>query len=140
MTDKPEVRIEDGSIQLGSDWPGVFFRGDTALGFGVHLGAALDRLENGEPLDGIARAVLRGLQSDLLSAAIEVGNDTRQFLKPAAECLKRPPVATPEDQHTIETLRAYARDAVELRKRRPDETIEQWAYRLVTEAGIEGKF
>lgn len=128
-----DVRIEDGSIQFGSDWPGVFFRGDTALGFGVHLGAALERLAKGETLDGIALAVLRGLQSDLMAASIEIGNDTRQFLKPAGECL-RLPVNREADRRTIEGLRALAREVIERQKRRPDESVVEWAQRLAGDA------
>jgi hypothetical protein len=134
VTDEREVRIEDGSIQFGSDWPGVFFRGDTALGFGVHLGAALERLGKGETLDGIALAVLRGLQSDLMAASIEVGNDTRQFLKPARECLRRTSDVE-ADQRTIEGLRALAREVIERQKRRPEESIADWAKRLAEDTG-----
>lgn len=132
MADASEVRIEDGSIQFGSDWPGVFFRGDTALGFGVHLGAALERLGKGETLDPIALAVLRGLQSDLMAASIEVGNDTRQFLKPASECIRRP-VDSEADKRTVETLRALAQEVIERQKRQPEESIADWAKRLAGE-------
>ncbi len=135
MADAPETRIEDGSIQFGSDWPGVFFRGDTALGFGVHLGAALERLAKGETLDGIALAVLRGLQSDLMAASIEVGNDTRQFLRPAAECLRRTTVDSEQDKRDAESLRALAREVIERQKRRPEESITDWAKRLSEDTG-----
>jgi hypothetical protein len=31
--DLPIRRLETGAVQLGNDWPGVFIRGDEALGF-----------------------------------------------------------------------------------------------------------
>lgn len=129
MADQPDVRIEDGSIQFGSDWPGVFFRGDTAFNFGGHLGAALQHIERGEPVDGIAMAVLRGLHSELLSASTEAGKETRQFLKPAQECRLEPGEGS-MDVRTLESLRALARKAVEAQNRQPEETLQVWANRL----------
>ena len=34
---KQEKRVETGPIQFGDDWPGLFIRGDNALGFALAL-------------------------------------------------------------------------------------------------------
>lgn len=70
-----ETRIESGPIILNPenrdkndpDWPGVFFRGDDAAHYAVHLEIAL--LELGDK-DLISTSVLRGLLSDLASARV----------------------------------------------------------------------
>lgn len=68
-----ETRIESGPIILNpenrdkNDRPGVFFRGDDAAHYAVHLEIAL--LELGDK-DLISTSVLRGLLSDLASARV----------------------------------------------------------------------
>ncbi len=47
----------------GDDWPGIFFRGDTAAGFALHL----EQLLEGNA-DAITLSVVRGLLSDLHSS------------------------------------------------------------------------
>jgi hypothetical protein len=40
----PEVRrVHSGPIQFGQDWPGIFMRGDQALGTAIQLEAFLER-------------------------------------------------------------------------------------------------
>jgi hypothetical protein len=40
-----QQRIETGTLKIGDDWPGVFVRGDEALGFASALKAS--KLQNG---------------------------------------------------------------------------------------------
>ena len=73
VTKLPEQtpRIETGPIQFGSDWPGVFFRGDHALHFAHALQEMINNFEilvNSEQIDKtkvhydvIRIALLRGL-------------------------------------------------------------------------------
>lgn len=72
LTDPPirelpaaEPRVETGPVQFGSDWPGTFFRGDSAAGYAHHLECLL---ENNLDIDGITRGVLRSLLRDLDSS------------------------------------------------------------------------
>jgi hypothetical protein len=72
MTDQPTIRefpacdprIEDGPVQFGDDWPGLFLRGDTAAHYASHLG---EFLSTNPPADPIVLGMLRGLLSDLES-------------------------------------------------------------------------
>ena len=34
-------RVETGSLQINDDWPGIFIRGDNALGYAMHLEMAI---------------------------------------------------------------------------------------------------
>jgi hypothetical protein len=63
-----DERMETGPIQFDDDWPGVFLRGDNAIGFGLHLRAVLDSTE----IEPIGKAVLEGLYDTLM------GCDTRK--------------------------------------------------------------
>lgn len=163
MTDKPEVRIDSGPIAFGGDLPGLFLRGDDASYYGYQLSIALAAAEKiiGEDSEAVdpevllAVMVLQNLVTLLSSVNVSDPHHRAEQLRPARECRESPPtmrgpvskespdtkiemppaqILSEEDQQTIETLRAYARDAIELRKRRPDETLEQWVHRLVTEA------
>lgn len=58
-----ETRVETGPIQFGEDWPGIFFRGDTAAGYAVHL----EQLLQGSA-DAITMGVVRSLLADLHSS------------------------------------------------------------------------
>jgi hypothetical protein len=155
VTDKPEARIDSGPIAFGGDWPGLFLRGDDASYYGYQLSIALAAAEEiiAEDSDAVdpevllAVMVLKNLVTLLSSVNVSDPHHRAEQLRPARECRESPPTMrgpvpeeSPDAKIEIETLRAYARDAVELRKRRPDETIEQWAHRLVTEAFREGKF
>lgn len=35
-----QTRVETGVVQFGNDWPGVFIRGDNALGYALALQSA----------------------------------------------------------------------------------------------------
>jgi hypothetical protein len=89
-SNEPEPRIEDGSVVFGSDWPGLFLRGDTAFSYSFHLEHILNVLEEDEA-SSIAVHVIRGLLHDLKS--VDVSNTTvkRQQLKTARECLAGAP-------------------------------------------------
>lgn len=38
--DPPLRRLETGAVQFGNDWPGVFIRGDEAIGLAASIDAA----------------------------------------------------------------------------------------------------
>lgn len=38
--DDDQTRVETGVVQFGNDWPGVFIRGDNALGYALALKSA----------------------------------------------------------------------------------------------------
>lgn len=59
-----DPRIEDGPVQFGDDWPGLFLRGDTAMCYASYLE---ELLNSGPPVSAIAVGVLIGLLSDLQS-------------------------------------------------------------------------
>lgn len=44
-------RIETGPIQFGEDWPGLFIRGDNALGVAMNVDAVLSVLTEEQKLD-----------------------------------------------------------------------------------------
>lgn len=93
-------RIESGVVQFGSDWPGLFLRGDVSFQFGNLLRKLLDTVSliRPKPPDIIFPAhVLRGLQSDLLSVEVGKGAPVQQ-LKFYEECIR--PV--PQDEIKID--------------------------------------
>jgi hypothetical protein len=59
-----EPRIDDGPLQFGADWPGLFLRGDTAMNYAYHLRMML---HGKSQVNGVSRKVLLGLLSDLES-------------------------------------------------------------------------
>lgn len=77
MTDEPIIRelpacdprVEDGPVQFGQDWPGLFFRGDTAMNYAHHLRIFLDEatLNLAAAPNPISLGVVRGLLCDLQS-------------------------------------------------------------------------
>jgi hypothetical protein len=69
----PEVteRVESGPIQFGDDWPGVWIRGDDALGMAGMLDLALQHLPATAEADAwIGRAAIEGLISSLRSCSV----------------------------------------------------------------------
>lgn len=55
-------RIETGALQLGEDWPGVFIRGDEALGMAGLMNALADAIARGDDIViKSAPAILREL-------------------------------------------------------------------------------
>jgi hypothetical protein len=73
----PQVtdRIESGPLQFGEDWPGLYLRGDSALGYAQSLSAALDK----NRLNSVDRIVLQGLLEELQSCQ-SLRNGTREVL------------------------------------------------------------
>lgn len=50
------TRMETGQVQFGDDWPGIFLRGDNAIGIAIVLKGIADMLPN---LDPVSAAQLR---------------------------------------------------------------------------------
>jgi hypothetical protein len=106
--ESPPVRCEGGVLQFGDDWPGVFFRGDTAFAFGMHLKTLLEG-----HVDPIGRAVLEGLLSDLMSPDarnLDAVRDLKALrvtkLRPFAECLADDQaVPAPVDEEVTTSLK-----------------------------------
>lgn len=66
----PESRVENGPVQFGDDWPGVFIRGDSAAYYAMTLRTLLVSVPDGAAsTDAFARIQLRGLY-DLLRASV----------------------------------------------------------------------
>jgi len=63
-------RVETGPVRFGTDWTGLFIRGDNAYGYALHLQWAIDTLSK-LPATGIQDHItlrgLRDLQKDLES-------------------------------------------------------------------------
>ena len=53
-------RVESGPVQFGDDWPGVFLRGDNALGYARALREILDGSDEATS-HPLTRLKLRGL-------------------------------------------------------------------------------
>lgn len=65
-------RVETGPVQFDDDWPGVFIRGDNALGFAQSLEAML----NSHPsLNFVHVAVCQGLLKTLKSCHVRDNPD-----------------------------------------------------------------
>jgi len=68
-----EKRVETGVVQFGDDWPGVFIRGDNAMGFHVYLRSLLDGNDRDlyrvalERLDELLRSCVVELQGEGIS-------------------------------------------------------------------------
>lgn len=81
------ARIESGVVQFGDDWPGVFFRGDTAFAYASQLQEALEGLIVGQGPNPITLAMLRNLMAELQACDVHLQLPVTH-LKPAEECLK----------------------------------------------------
>lgn len=80
------ARVESGVLQFGDDWPGVFFRGDTAIGFAVQLQRAIDLLApQDNPELVVMCRVLQGLLDELQSCDVRRGVPVTH-MKPAEDC------------------------------------------------------
>jgi hypothetical protein len=92
MTDAkgPDPRIESGSISFGDDWPGLFLRGDDAMGYAIQLQYILDVVDE-DDIDAISLHIVRALLHHLKSVDFRNDKVQRQQLKTARECL----VSTP---------------------------------------------
>lgn len=58
-------RPENGAMKFGEDWPGVFFRGDTAEVYRTALDRALLAMEEGKPPHMHVISILRDLKGEL---------------------------------------------------------------------------
>ena len=77
MTDYPPIRVlpamdervENGPVQFGEDWPGLFLRGDMAMNYAYHLKIFLDEavLNVAAPPNPFSLAGVRELLHDLQS-------------------------------------------------------------------------
>jgi hypothetical protein len=86
-----DPRIESGPLVFGSDWPGLFLRGDDALHFAMHLRTIIDCAEKSGAGKSISLAVVRGLLDDLLSVDAANPAVQRQQLRSARECIASSP-------------------------------------------------
>lgn len=68
-----DPRAESGPIQFGSDWPGVFVRGDHAFYYAACLEHVLGQLEKKDIVDAVSVAALEGLVGLLKSSNIGFG-------------------------------------------------------------------
>jgi len=79
MTERPET----APMRFGDDWPGLFIRGDVALGWLTILRArVLARLDG----DALARDVIAGMIAALEETRHPVQPERLQLLRPWAEC------------------------------------------------------
>jgi hypothetical protein len=60
-------RPESGAIRFGDDWPGLFLRGDDAVGYGSTLSSALSAIRAGDDPGVIFLLELEELRDLLLS-------------------------------------------------------------------------
>jgi hypothetical protein len=60
------TRAETGRMQFGDDWPGIFVRGDNAMGYAM----ALDRVLRGQD-DPISRIQVQSLINLFLSGQVK---------------------------------------------------------------------
>lgn len=65
-------RIESGALVINNDWPGVFFRGDHALHFGMQLSQLLKQYEEKQitNTDRITVQTLKGYVEILMSCRV----------------------------------------------------------------------
>lgn len=94
MSDRPET----GAMQFGDDWPGLYIRGDNALGYMMALDAVLQSVTNQHT---VPMMQVKGLLRLLGGVDDRVGTDDRdkpiQRLKPLNDCK-----ATPEEEEKEE--------------------------------------
>lgn len=82
------ARVESGVIKFGDDWPGVFFRGDTAIGYAMQLQRAIALLAALPEADDarFMLPVLDGLLSELLACDTRRAGVPVTHMKPAEDC------------------------------------------------------
>ncbi len=78
-------------MRFGSDWTGVFIRGDNAAYYAHHLRTLIDLIKNPLPnvsTAGFAEVTLNGLVSDLESCIHSPGQEPEaQVMKEFEECI-----------------------------------------------------
>lgn len=65
-------RPETGPMQFGDDWPGVFIRGDDALGYYTALNVLLAECRNNKNLSSLLALQLEPLRDELHSCIMQV--------------------------------------------------------------------
>ena len=65
------TRMESGPVQFGDDWPGIFLRGDNAIGIAIVLNGIADMLPN---LDPVTEAQLRATAQSLAACGTRQHN------------------------------------------------------------------
>lgn len=66
-----DSRPESGPMQFGDDWPGVFIRGDNAMGYSMALESIAQRLTENDQHNAILELMtLRGLVDLLKSCRV----------------------------------------------------------------------
>lgn len=58
------TRMESGTVQFGDDWPGIFLRGDNAMGIAILLEGIAEMLPN---LDPVSAEHLRSTARSLMA-------------------------------------------------------------------------
>lgn len=73
---KPAQRVETGPLQINSDWPGVFIRGDNALNYSMQLSRVLDQLDDStQAIDKLAIYSVKSLVDTLRGCAIMIEDE-----------------------------------------------------------------
>src|SRR5438876_245639 len=69
-------RVENGPVQFGTDWPGLFIRGDSAFGLAMSIKAILAHFKE-HPAPEVFFAIhdLKGLYKDILTEVIIGGTE-----------------------------------------------------------------
>lgn len=79
-------RMESGPVQFGDDWPGIFLRGDNAVGIGV----LLDSFSDLPGLDAITRLRINSTAKSLMSCRVknkcQACDDTGEYGAPGKPC------------------------------------------------------
>ena len=71
-------RVESGVVQFGDDWPGVFIRGDHALGYVGLLRFVMEEISEKEPRRPMVNS-LEGLAQLLESCQVSQERDTNRL-------------------------------------------------------------
>jgi hypothetical protein len=85
----PSARAETGAMQFGSDWRGIFIRGDSAFYFAQQLAMVATWLHKQGAYPKLAGATLEGLRNLLLTSHQQRTDVEVQLLRPFAECSDR---------------------------------------------------
>ena len=63
------ARAETGVVQFDGDWPGVFLRGDDAMGYAMQLRATVQRLRDKKDADCSVIAAFLEKMADLFASS-----------------------------------------------------------------------
>ncbi len=74
------TRVETGVVRFGTDWPGVFIRGDSAMYYAIWLGHVLDAAKTSDnPEAAVGVQILEGLRNLLRSSQVVPGMELQQL-------------------------------------------------------------